>query len=412
MNDVRLERLAGVYKFHIDDHDLTIRVDRLHDAKDATVAEISVYSTLPGMEESYFMPSSRINLGSALGRKGIAKELQESYNHIEWQETIKMICGTVLKYHRQGELVVKAGMGTMKNKGMGYLIEPTLAQNQANLIYGPGGTCKSYLSAFLCLLYHEQRNFGSMTTKSKGNALVLDFETSLEEFNHRINCLKLGMSFNPASHVFYRFCHQALQNDIESIAAMVLAHDVSLVVIDSYGMACGGDAWSQQIARDYYMALRSLHITTMTIDHVAKDNSKGSTPYGSVYKTNESRNVWQIESSQQVGEDRVQIALYHRKSNSSRLHHPIGLEFAFIDDDAVIIEPIDTRDSLALSQHLPLQERIADVLSRGAMPLEDIASELDAPEASVKTKLYQNKNRFIKLPNKSWGLKSQHEPLL
>lgn len=401
MQEPKLQHLAGTYRYSWNEsHNVNITLERVHEVRDYLTAEILVENT--DEEPHGHIYQGRINLLASRSRIDVAKACSKRWDSVDWEDLIDYVCVKTLRLQRIGEPILSVG-DKATDKPLEYLINPLIIKNQANLLYGPGGTGKSNLSVFLSLLYQSgvTSPVPQLKAGDSGKVLILDYETSAEEFNHRVVCLREGMNIPSNVKINYRFCHQSLIDDAETLQTVVLQNNIDLVIIDSYGMACGGDAWSQQVARDYFMALRALKCTTLTIDHVAKDNPKG--PYGSVYKQNEARNIWQIAASQELGEDRLRLALYHRKANLSKLQQPIGLEFAFFDD-GVVVSPSDVASDLELSQGLPLQDRIAATLEHGGRKAKDIAEDLDCPEGSVRKILNRYKGkRFAALLDGQWG---------
>ena len=80
------------------------------------------------------------------------------------------------------------------------------------------------------------------------------------------------------------------------------------------GPACAGNPNDPEPTIEYFRALRSLRCCTLTIDHVAKAAAGQRTPFGTVYKTNLSRNVFELRKAQEVDEARISLGLFHRKA--------------------------------------------------------------------------------------------------
>lgn len=393
---------AGVYRYSWNgSHGINIRIDRLRESKGRLDAEITVNSLVGRIYHSV------INLLYAKARKEVAsacraKKADTNWEDFPWEDAIDDVCLLTLEKHREGEPVSSIGNLPVGDKHK-HLLYSLLVENQANLIYGAGGTCKSFLSAFICLLLESGESMCRLKPSRKARPLYLDFETSREEINDRLQMLKKGASLSEDINILYRFCHQPLAADIMGIQRIVVENDIEFVVVDSYGMACGGEPESADMARQFFMALRSLRITTLTIDHVAKGNAKG--PFGSVYKVNEARNVWEIKSAQEPGEGFTEVGLFHRKMNNGRLLKPLGYKFSFIDNEGVIVEDIDVRGNAVLASELSWRDRIAELLRRGSMKASDIAKELDTTEGNIRTTLNRNKDyMFVKLMDGHWGL--------
>ena len=107
---------------------------------------------------------------------------------------------------------------------------------------------------------------------------------------------------------------------IDTLANHVSAEQFDLVVIDSVGLALGGDASDAQTVLAFFGALNQLETTVLLIDHMTKGpDSQERGAFGSVYKRNSARSVWEMR---QAADGDMTMGLYHRKANSSRLSPP------------------------------------------------------------------------------------------
>jgi len=388
---------GGVFVYDWPEHDTRIQIDRVRESKDTFTAEIFVSH---GGERIH---QARLTLLSGRSRAEIAQQCIKKLDTIEWAQLIEFACLTTVERYRQGEPVVEIGNSPLSEKPQ-HLLYPFLVEGQANLVYGAGGTCKSYLSATMALALLTNKEIAGIKPTRSAKTLILDYETSAQETNERIRYLKQGLGLVTAQNVLYRFGHQNVVSEIVDIQRLVSEHNVGLVVVDSYGMACGGDAWSQQVARDYFMALRSLRVTTLTIDHIAKGEN-GSSPFGSVYKVNEARSVWEIMASSEPDSDVVDVSLTHRKFNAGKRLKPVGFRFTF-GHRSVNVQGLDVSSVPAFAKSSPMKDRIAALIrDYGPMLYEEIAEELGEKAESVRNCLYTHKALFERSADKKWGIK-------
>jgi hypothetical protein len=76
-------------------------------------------------------------------------------------------------------------------------------------------------------------------------------------------------------------------------------------------------------------AIHLLKTEALLLGHIAKTPMEGqreTSVYGSVFNKNRARSTWEIKKQQDLGDDISILGLFNRKSNLSRLHHPIGLQ--------------------------------------------------------------------------------------
>ncbi|MBT9144157.1 MAG: hypothetical protein DDT32_02143 [Syntrophomonadaceae bacterium] len=397
---------AGIYDFFFEEEQIAIRIDRLHQKGDALTGEIKVVTKQPG--EDQLLHQARFNLLSTQSRNTLAKYLITRCDLLDWGGILEIVSILTVSSHREGEPIIQVGNDKIQTERR-YRLYPLLLEKEANLIYGPGGSGKSTIASFIGIIVQTNNNSCGMIP-IQGNVLYLDYETSSTEINDRVVKIKNGLSLKSDS-LDYRFCSQALASEIEYIQRTVLDKGINLVIVDSVGGACGGEPESAEVVLRYFMALRSLKITTLSIDHVTKAGDT-KMPFGSVYKANSARSIYELRKSQEAGEGWMDIGLYHRKCNVGRLQKPFGLRIDYFEDDhqpSILFSRSDIREVPGLTEGLTLQDQIAAVLRHGPMTVAEIASELNAQQASVRARLNEHKNRFVKADvlGKKWGLLSK-----
>ena len=139
-----------------------------------------------------------------------------------------------------------------------------------------------------------------------------------------------GLGIAVPDNIFYRYTHQLLASDIEAIQRHVLEQDINFMVVDSATPAVG-EPESAQMTTEYFRALRSLRITTVTIGHVAK-TGKENEPFGSIFWRNLPRANFRVNGAHEPGADSFTLGLKHTKSNNGKHLRDIGLEVRFTDD--------------------------------------------------------------------------------
>ena len=401
---------AGIFAFLWEQEQLAIRVDRLsEDSHGVLTGEILIKTGMPG--EQKHVHHTRINLTSGETRTRLAKTLTERVNHIDWYSILEQACIMTLAKHREGEPVSDLG-NEPDYEAIRYRCSPLLFDSEPTLIYGPGGTGKSYLGLYLaCLIQYKFAGIYDWVPTA-GNVLVLDWETSKPIYNRRTWAIKQGLGITDnTERIKYRYCTQPLPTDIAEIQKLVLENKINCVIVDSCGYAAGGDPNAAEVAIRYFNALRSLRVTTLTLDHVSKGLDGGKSPFGSVYKSNAARSVFQLKKSQDAGECVYDLGLYHEKVNEGMPLKPIGYKAAFTNNqDGVAIKVVfsasKVSDNPELAKGLSLPDRIYNfLLDNGKAQVKDIATALEAEENTVKTRLNENKKRFVHMAD-GWGVLS------
>jgi hypothetical protein len=267
-----------------------------------------------------------------------------------------------------------------------YLIEPLVYKNMPNMLYGDGGTCKSYLATYCCLiaLVPELTN-GISLHAQHAKPLILDYEFEKNETEARWQLLANGLDVPPVE-IPYRRCHVPLVSEFDVIAKIIKENDCDFIIIDSLGLAAGSDSLKEErAALDFYKALRQLSITSLLIHHISKDESNKSKPFGSVYFRNMARYAWEIRNEQEAGEDELIIGLFNRKNNLGKYSKPLSLKFKFYDDMTTVHDH-DVKQVLSFQSQLSTAEQIIGCLKgNGLMTPKEISEVTLLPYGTVKT---------------------------
>lgn len=368
--------------------------------------------------ENLLLPA-KVNLLSIPTMNSVVKRLERNSTEIPWPDILTYVAGKTMEYARRGEPVKDVGKKpeTMKVE---YQLSPILEKNEPTTIYSPGGYAKSYLAAYIACVV--QFNCKGITDShncwlpTAGNVLYLDWESSSQDHERRVWAIKQGLGINTEETFSYLFCHQPLVADIYNIQRKIAERKIALLIVDSQMAAEGYGANPSQVSSQYYNALRSLHCTSLTLDHVSKAewgklaDADSLGPYGSVVKFNRSRSQFEIKKSQTAGEDFMELALIHRKHNEGRLLKPIGIRIDFHNNtdgelEKVTFKACDISDNPQLSKVQTLKDRLIGILEGGSMAVKELAEETGKSETAVRVELHRHKEVFIKV-DKQWELKA------
>ena len=271
---------------------------------------------------------TRLNLISIQSKTKFVNEMKRKIPPIEWADVVENITEQTLSRYREGNEVMR--IGSIQDEGMpSYQAFPIVRSDGVNILFGQGAQGKSYISTFICMLVQSGMDHAGIVTE-QGNVLYLDWEDSWQSVNRRVMALKKGNNdaLHDIDHV--DMSGTTIDTEMSNIIRMVEDRDISLVVIDSFGMAVGGNQNEGDYVKGVMSSLNELKASVLVIDHVSKEN--GDTPIGSNYKQTSARNVWKIDKSQNLGANIVEVGLYHTKANNSKLFAPVGLRLEFIND--------------------------------------------------------------------------------
>lgn len=389
-----------------DDFALTAYVRRLKEHSDGRITgRLEIRSTFPGTPTKLYQ--AMFNFAGGKSQSALAKTLAGRtplFSQETWNRLVDQLCEYVFRVIDEGEPVLEISpQGSVPFK---WIINPLVPAGDPVVFYGKPGSGKSFLAQAMALAIESGEEIGEMVPTEIRHILYLDWETKYDELSRRLYGLSQGAHI-ALPRILYRHCFRSLADDIEKIQSLILEKEINFIVVDSLGPACGPDLTASEGAIEFFNALRSLKLPAIITAHRPK-NQQASSIYGSVFFEALARSIYEVEAYQDAVNSDLHLALYHRKSNASRLQHPHGYRLIF-DTDSVVIEPEDLRDIPEAQAKRPLASRIRELLlDTGMMDVKDIASSLDTPANTIRKILsrMRKENIVVKLPENKWGVKT------
>ena len=364
----------GLYAFHWPGLHIRAEVSRMD--KKAEKGEIT-WTSERTLSAGHLL-TGNVGFTSVTSKNAMAKALTEEDGEVRWKQVVEQCCTAALTDFRTGLPEVQLTGDKVISAESKWLIEPVIQHLNPTLIYGPGSSGKSWFAQYLAVLADAGMNHGGFGVEPS-NVLYLDWETDSGELGTRITMLRKGLGFKTQSGVWYKSMNQGLAIDIETVKSIVMNRGVSFVVLDSLGAACMGEPESADIVLGMFRALRSLRVSSLCVDHTNKEGYL----FGSVYKFNEGRQIFEIKKDQKPEENKLVFGLFHRKANNSRLIRDLGFELNFADPEQVVVTRKDVRDTpLESEQSFP--QRVLNAYNRNGAALYTV-SEM-AEELSTETR--------------------------
>lgn len=369
-----------------------VELSRLRRSRDGLQGEVVVSAAVvPRLNGR--LHEAMFNVSSTVARDRLTKLLTERARPevLPWDTIIEEFCGRVLEAERQGAPVVTLGNGNVRGTDL-MLVDPVMPEGKTTIVFAQGGTGKSYLAVLLSVAVSRGIDVLGWHTKRQGQVLYLDWEADADEVDMRLRRVSAGLGV-PAPEILYRPMTRPLDDVAEQIARVVEASRVALVIVDSVGIASGvarehSDASESAIR--LFSAFRLLGTTVLAIDHVTGEDARHggagaiSKPYGSIYKVNLARSVWELRGSTDEAGD-SHLALYHRKVNAGRLREAMGFKVEHTAD-ATLFEPEEVDDP-GLVTGLSQSARIERVLRDGPATVAYIAKETGIGDSAVRVVL-------------------------
>lgn len=382
-------------------------LERFTETREDISCELTVRSTHP-TKGGTLLDGKRLLLLGPNSQRDVAKALFARDEEPDWGGMLEQATTLSRRRYREGAPSIDLWDADLGETGK-YLVSPFLFDNAVNIIYGSGDSGKSLFALLLGLAVTSGEDVAGLVTERTGPILYLDWEDDAQTHQERLYGLCAGarMVLEPG-RVIYRRMSSSLKESSREIRKDIAAAGASLVIVDSLGMACGGDPSDAGNIIQTMLAARSLAVPVIAIHHIAKDAKDKSTPYGSVYASNEARMSWLVESTR--SDSTLTMVLTNYKANRGKNMGRRSFRFDFTEDDREVIRSISATP-LTFSATKEIGDggqkwKIAQWLKdHGATEARGIAEALNLTSANVRKVLARGDNDlFAHLPDGRWGL--------
>lgn len=333
---------------------------------------------MPEMPQKKF--SQRINILSGSAKESFCRQLKEAFklskDETGWPLIFSQACELLTKQlDKQSEEELYDKNAEVNTQ---YLIKPFIEEGAHNIIFGAGGTGKTYLTLGMAVSLALNKPFLGIKPEKSVNILFIDYENTAPVWSSRIkkisNAMEVGDGPAILERIFYFNPKGAPIYDIKyQLAKVIRRRNIGLVIIDSAALACGGEPEGANIANRLFNALGWLKVTTLVIAHETKNSeNKNKTPFGSIFFFNCARNIWNVSKKQDLDATESHIGLLHRKSNNDMMSSPRAAVIKFAEGKV----HIDFESNERFVTELSLKERILGEIREGVHSRIDIAKNL------------------------------------
>lgn len=236
------------------------------------------------------------------------------------------------------------------------MFEPLVPDGELCILFGDGGTLKSFLGMLLAISTATGRPIPGLGAPSRvGNILYLDYETNQDTHARRLRALAAGLGATPVlGRILYRQMKRPLHQETTQLRRLIMDRKIVLVIIDSVGMACGGNINDSGDTLKTITALTSLgNCAKFGIGH----KNKMDDFIGSVYWRNGPRAMWEVNAEQGAGNTK-RVGYIHRKANDDRIREPFAFGVEFEPGGRILFESISPDMVVAVEQRLTAIERV------------------------------------------------------
>lgn len=309
-------------------------------ARSSLEAELTVRHEAPQAETEPY--SQRINILSQSARQSLERALGTQFGKkdINWTTVVSIAYARVQKAYFGQDRGIPIGQLPDQN-ALDFLIPPFLPLEQAAVIFGDGGSGKTYFTygMALAVALGGKGAFGFRPYR-QGGVLIIDYENpNGATLRFRFKRLLRGAGLDPLIvddlpiH-YWPGSGMPLPDHVEALKRYIDKYLIQLVIVDSGAPASPGKPEDAQAATLYFNAANQLGVTTLTICHISKSDPDvvPQYPFGSIFWSHLPRSTWYMERDERTAPDRIYVGLYDRKHNDRGQLPPLGYAFVFGDD--------------------------------------------------------------------------------
>lgn len=377
--------------------DLRIEFDYVSSERRTGEIHAEVRFTFTDALEGRPIHQARLNLSSTQSKDRLAAKLAKQFKHrgINWDEALEWACQWVINRYRSGEPGILL-RDALDDPDLGQpLIPPLLTSDGITIIFGDGGSGKSYVSLALALSLHTgDPVIEGLEPRVIRRVAYLDWEWSARV--HRRRMVRLLGDHLP--DIAYLPCRLPIREERDRIRAFIREKRIDYVVIDSVALAAGNEPEAAETAIQFFNTVRELGVDALGIAHVTNQAARTSAdrPFGSAYWHNSARSTWYLR---RTAEDPVtgafRVGLSQKKANEGRLHPTFGVEFSF-DENRTYLRAVDWRDDPDLADQVPIKARLVDLLKHGPLKVHEIADVTGIKPDTVRRTLDRYTSHFGK----------------
>jgi hypothetical protein len=366
-----------IFTFQWEEEGITAIVERFVEEKTDIRAELTVESDHPVNGGHLYY--GRLLLMGPQARAQVRNALAARDETVDWGGILEQICTASVKRYREGAPAVDLWVDDLGDAGK-YLVRPFVFDDAVNIIYGPGDSGKSLDCLMLAIAVASGEEVGGLIAERSGPVLYLDWEDSAVTHQERLKALCKGLGVElEAGRMIYRRMDASLVEGAREARKDIAKHGIAMVIVDSLGMACGGDPSDAGGIIRTMLAARSLGVPVICIHHIAKDAKDKSTPYGSVYASNEARMSWLVEAERE-GDTLIQ-SLTNHKANRGARHPRQAFKFHFQSDEMeritrIAVEPATFTESKEVGAGGQKWRILEHLKAHGKVGVDEIAEAI------------------------------------
>lgn len=364
----------------------------------------AIYALATAASGGRSLPDTGLNLVNAKARTDLATAIERLSPGPAWRGRVDDAVRAVLSAHRDGEPAVDLARLPPAAIGDPFLVRPLVLRSDPVILFGDGGSLKSRTALLVAATVATGRSVagGLPAPAVSGAVIYADWEQSARAAADRLAAL----CGEPPEGIVYLRCARPLIHEAERIARTAMDSGAVLLIVDSVGWSANGPLVADDVAGDYFRALRGIGLPSLLVHHVAK-TSDTHRPFGSAYWHNGARLAWYAElAGGGSGTGTAAVTLLNRKFTDGPTLAPRGITWTFGADGRVSAAFGDAPAPDLEDVAVPLRVRIRAALRTGALTIDELSAGLDAMPDTVARTLRRGRadGQFVLLDRHRWGL--------
>lgn len=355
--------------------------------------------------------TQRINLLSSSSRQTLARELKSYFGEYEWNSMLVDLSSMAQEHIKRTSAIIDIASVVPPGKQQMF-IAGFLPLGEASIVFGTGDSGKTYFCLYTALISSIGGKWFNDEWIQQSPVLWVDYETQRDgrTVRYRLDRLASGIGLG-VSHgmVFYKpGSGTPFAEQYDEISTFVRSEGIGLIVVDSALKAVGGDVRNEVAVAQYFSAIQSLGITSVTLAHTTKDDNTDM-PFGSVFWHNEPHGyIWHLSRVTDIPSEST-LVLNNKKANDGARPSPIAVTFKFEDPDGPIQAfPTSIPQEHAAALGKSSKATIIDYLKQaGTASVDDIAAATGIIKPKVSSILGQYHTFLSEDGGKTWRLR-QH----
>ncbi len=291
--------------------------------EDTLYADVTVYS------KDAIKANARVLLNSQRSRSeltGVLGYVSQSYDKTAWDHIFMRACVMVDAAWRNLDAVTDLRTVPVQDASSRWLLEPLLEADGLSMLFGPGDSLKSVLSLGVAVsIASGQVVVGDNLVGRPVPGLYIDWEDDAKEHGRRLRAICNGHGITVANvPLFHVRMSASLSLKSGDLKRKLVEYGAGFVIVDSLGMASGGDPEGAQKMIESLTLLRALNVPCLVIHHMSWDaiRNKRLDTYGSTYIRNEVRLQWGMVRADESKPYAPVVGLIQRKGNKGPTIEP------------------------------------------------------------------------------------------